>query len=244
MTTMHRWRIATSLAIAAALVLAACGGDSNKSSTADAGATSSTSATSTTAASAQPGTAFRAAKVDGVGMVVVDARGRTVYALTSDGHTNAPCEDSTGCTKAWPDLSLPDGTKAATAGAGLQAQLLATKQANGETYPTYGGWLLYEFSGDTASGQARGQGIKSFGGTWYAVTAAGTLASTEAPTATTAAPVATTAPPTTKASPRTTSASTTAAPTTTSPPTTARPTTTTSPPTTTTTTSCYYPPCY
>src|SRR5436190_3516398 len=107
MTTMHRWRMATTFAVGAALVLAACGGASDKSSTANAGATSSTRATSTTAESARPGTAFGAAQVPGVGMVVVDARGRTVYALTADGHTNAPCEDSTGCTKAWPDLSLP-----------------------------------------------------------------------------------------------------------------------------------------
>jgi predicted lipoprotein with Yx(FWY)xxD motif len=176
MTTMHRWRMATTLAIGAALVLAGCGGGSDKSSTANAGGTSTSGVTSTTAASAAPGTAFRVAQVAGVGAVVVDARGRTVYALTADGHTNAPCEDSTGCTKAWPDLSLPDGTEAATAGTGLQAGLLATKQANGETYPTYSGWLLYEFSGDSAAGQAHGQGIKSFGGTWYAVTATGTLA--------------------------------------------------------------------
>ena len=173
MTTMHRWRVATTYAVGAALVLAGCGGGSDKSSTANAGATTTTTATSTTVEST-PGTAFRAADVAGLGSVVVDARGRTVYALTADGRTNAPCEDSTGCTKAWPDLSLPDGTKAATAGAGLQEQLLSTEQANGETYPTYGGWLLYEFSGDSAPGQARGQGIKSFGGTRYAVTASGT----------------------------------------------------------------------
>jgi predicted lipoprotein with Yx(FWY)xxD motif len=34
----------------------------------------------------------------------------------------------------------------------------------------YEGNLLYTFSGDTAAGQAQGEGIQSFGGTWYVVT--------------------------------------------------------------------------
>ena len=38
---------------------------------------------------------------------------------------------------------------------------------NGETYATYNGRLLYEYSGDSSPGDANGQGIKSFGGTWY-----------------------------------------------------------------------------
>jgi predicted lipoprotein with Yx(FWY)xxD motif len=29
---------------------------------------------------------------------------------------------------------------------------------------------LYTFSGDTAAGQAHGEGIQSFGGTWHVVT--------------------------------------------------------------------------
>ena len=35
------------------------------------------------------------------------------------------------------------------------------------------GWLIYEYAGDSASGQANGEGIKSFGGTWYALNASG-----------------------------------------------------------------------
>jgi len=107
--------------------------------------------------------------------VVVDGRGRTVYVLTADGHTNAPCTDASGCTKVWPDLPLPDGTSSAKAGTGIQASLLGTmKLSDGETYPTYNGWLMYEYVGDSASGQGTGQGITSFGGTWYALSASGT----------------------------------------------------------------------
>lgn len=106
--------------------------------------------------------------------MVVDARGRTVYILTSDGHSNAPCSDSSGCTKLWPDLPLPDGVSSATAGASLQASLLSTKKlSDGETYPTYNGWLMYEYAGDSGPGQATGQGITSFGGKWYVLNASG-----------------------------------------------------------------------
>jgi hypothetical protein len=60
------------------------------------------------------------------------------------------------------------------AGSGLQASLLSTmKLSDGQTYPTYNGWLMYEYVGDSANGQARGQGIQSFGGTWCAIRPAG-----------------------------------------------------------------------
>ena len=49
------------------------------------------------------------------------------------------------------------------------------KLSDGETYPTYHGWLMYEYSGDSGPGQSNGQGIKSFGGTWYALNASGDL---------------------------------------------------------------------
>jgi predicted lipoprotein with Yx(FWY)xxD motif len=174
---------AVALTTAAILVLAACGDDSSTKTAASSApttpssaATSTTLSPSTTAPSATaPGVMFSTANVAGLGTVIVDGRGRTVYILTADGHTNVACDDASGCTKAWPDLALPEGATTATVGAGLQASLLGSmKLSSGETYPTYGGWLMYEFAGDSDSGQGHGQGIKSFGGTWYALTPAGT----------------------------------------------------------------------
>ena len=121
-----------------------------------------------------PSTSFATADVPGLGMVLVDGQGRTVYLLTADGTTNAPCDDASGCTRVWPDLPFPDGVTSATAGPGVQASLLSSKQlSDGETYPTYNGWLMYEFVRDTAPGQANGEGIHSFGGTWYAISPSG-----------------------------------------------------------------------
>jgi predicted lipoprotein with Yx(FWY)xxD motif len=118
---------------------------------------------------------FSTATVSGLGTVLVDGNGRTVYVLTTDGKTNVPCEDSTGCTKVWPDLPFPNGVSSAKAGTGVQAsQLASMKQSDGQTYPTYNGWLMYEYTGDTGPAQGHGQGIQSFGGTWYALSTSGT----------------------------------------------------------------------
>jgi predicted lipoprotein with Yx(FWY)xxD motif len=150
-------------ALATAAILAGCGGGSSKPTT----------STSSSASAANPATKFSTASVSGVGTVVVDGKGRTVYILTSGGHTNVPCTNANGCTKLWPNLPLPGGMSAAKAGMGIKASLLGTKKLSGKTYPTYGGWLMYEYSGDSGPGQANGQGIKSFGGTWYVISPAG-----------------------------------------------------------------------
>ena len=89
-------------------------------------------------------------------------------------HSNLPCTDAGGCTGLWPDLALPDGSSGAKAGTGVKASLLSTKKlSDGETYPTYNGWLVYEYSGDSGPGQANGQGMASFRGTWYVLNASG-----------------------------------------------------------------------
>jgi len=182
----RRGLIMAALAGAALILLAACGSSSSSKSAGPSalGASNSSSSSSSppsstpsvpASASSSPGTMFSAMNVQGVGMVLVDGRGRTVYLLTSGGHTNVPCDDASGCTKVWPDLPLPQGTSSAMAGSGLQASLLSTtKLSDGETYPTYNGWLMYEYVGDSGPGQANGQGIQSFGGTWYAISPAGT----------------------------------------------------------------------
>jgi len=151
------------IAVSAGLV-AGCGGSSS--------APPATS-TDTSNVGSEPGTKFDTADVPGLGTVLVDAQSRTVYVLTSDAKKNVPCTDESGCTDVWPDLPLPDGTSAATAGMGVDASLLGTMKDGDETYPTYNGYLLYEYTTDTGPGVANGQGVKSFGGTWYVLDASG-----------------------------------------------------------------------
>ncbi|HYQ11157.1 MAG TPA: hypothetical protein VEP92_08325, partial [Gaiellaceae bacterium] len=98
------WLAACTLGLAA--LLAGCGG----------GSSSPTAKTSSSGSSAKPSTSFSTANVSGVGTVLVDGSGKTVYILTADGKTNLPCTDGSGCTGLWPDLPLPDGSSGAKAG--------------------------------------------------------------------------------------------------------------------------------
>ncbi len=171
------------------LGLAACSSSSSSSSSSasSSAAAATTAGPTTTAGSTSPASSFSTSTISGVGTVVVDGQGRTVYVLTADKKTNLPCTDANGCTKFWPDLPLDNGATP-TAGTGIDASLLKTmKSSDGQTYPTYNGWLMYEFVMDTAAGQAHGIGVKSFGGTWYALGADGNPVAKGA-TTTTAAP--------------------------------------------------------
>lgn len=168
-TSSRKLQLAAAIPLAA-VGLAACG---SSSSGGNAAVTSGSSSSTGSTGADMESTSFSTANISGLGQVVVDGRGRTVYILTAPGKKNVACTDSSGCTAVWPDLPLPDGTSSATAGAGLMSSLLSAKSSGGETYPTYNGYLMYEYVSDTGPGQATGQGIKSFGGTWWVLSPSG-----------------------------------------------------------------------
>ena len=188
-----------------ALVLAACGssGGSVKANSSGGGATATT--TTTAAASGGSSITISAATVAGFGTVLVNGSGQTLYMLTTDTGGKIACTDANGCTKVWPDTELGSGQTAAQAGSGIQASLLSTeKDASGGVYVTYGGWPLYTFTGDTANGQATGEGVTDQWGTWYVLgvdgqpiktkTGAAATTTTTAPKSGGAATTTTTAP--------------------------------------------------
>ena len=170
---VRRWLGTGALGVAAALALAAC----SKSTTT--GTASSPSASASQTASADAAITVTTASLPGVGTVLVNGNGQTLYLLSSEQGGKITCTDDNGCTKVWPDTELPSGTTAGIAGTGIQASLLSTvKSADGKLYLTYNTFPLYTFSGDTKTGTAAGQGITSFGGTWSAITPAGVAATT------------------------------------------------------------------
>ena len=156
-----------SLALGAAATVSACG--SSSSSGAAAGSSSSAPAGASSAA-----VTISAKTVAGVGTVLVDGQGRTLYLLTSEKGGKITCTAANGCTEAWPEIVLASGTTAPTAGSGVQSSLLGTvKDASGNREVTYNGWPLYTFSGDSGPGVAKGEGISNFGGTWYVLNSPG-----------------------------------------------------------------------
>jgi predicted lipoprotein with Yx(FWY)xxD motif len=159
------------LALGAVAAAAACG--SSSSSTSASPGKSQPAVTSSPSASLSAVT-ISAKSVPGVGTVLVNGKGQTLYMLTSEKGGKITCTDDNGCTKIWPDTELSKGVTSATAGSGIQASMLSTvKNSDGALYVTYHGWPLYTYSGDNGPGQANGQGITSFGGTWYVLSTSG-----------------------------------------------------------------------
>jgi predicted lipoprotein with Yx(FWY)xxD motif len=90
--------------------------------------------------------------------VLTDAKGMTLYYVTSDTPAASSCTES--CAKIWPPLL---STAAPAAGEPLPGKLALVKTANGSQV-SYNGHLLYVYSGDSAPHQANGQGIA---GKWW-----------------------------------------------------------------------------
>jgi predicted lipoprotein with Yx(FWY)xxD motif len=147
------------LVMAVGLILAACG---KKASTPNSGSSAASSAT------------VQTMSVSGLGSVLVAENGRTLYVLTADQGGTPTCASSSACAGLWPPLLLPAGTTAAKAVAGVTSSKLGTVQdPNGKTQVTYNSWPLYMYSGDSGPAQSNGEGIVSFGGTWYAMSPSG-----------------------------------------------------------------------
>jgi predicted lipoprotein with Yx(FWY)xxD motif len=102
------------------------------------------------------------------GTHLADARGRSVYAFTTDTARTSSC--SGACLAEWQPVST---TGAVHAGPGARQSFLSTIAANGRTQVEYGGHPLYYFVGDTAAGQANGQGLDDFGGQWWLLSPSG-----------------------------------------------------------------------
>jgi predicted lipoprotein with Yx(FWY)xxD motif len=103
-----------------------------------------------------------------LGTILVDSESRTLYTLTNNGKAVA-CTGS--CTGIWPPLMLAAGQTSVIPGKGVTG--LGTTETSGGSQVTLNDVPLYRFSGDTNAGQANGEGITSFGGTWHAAKVGG-----------------------------------------------------------------------
>jgi|HubBroStandDraft_4_1064222.scaffolds.fasta_scaffold34835_3 predicted lipoprotein with Yx(FWY)xxD motif len=155
--------------------------------------------------------------------IVVDAHGRTLYALSPETTHHLLCKSS-ACLAAWPPLTVRSRKTKLTAGAGVHGHLAILRRSNGMLQVTLHGLPLYHFSGDGAKGATNGENIHSFGGTWHAISAATSASPAPASTETTPSspstpttPTPTTSTPATTPTPTTTPTTTTPTPTATTP---------------------------
>jgi predicted lipoprotein with Yx(FWY)xxD motif len=141
-----------------ALAVAGCGGGNNN-------------ATSATPAPKPAKTRSTVVKVanSGLGKILVDSRGRTLYLFTKDSRGKSACTGA--CAAPWPPL-LASGNP--IVGSGANASMLGTITRSGSARQvTYNGHPLYLFAKDQSPGDTNGEGVTAFGGSWFAISPAG-----------------------------------------------------------------------
>ena len=142
----------------AALTLAACG-SSGQTGTGSSGPPEAAGGKST----------LGVASSGGLGKILVDSRGTTLYLFQKDSGTRSACTGA--CAASWPPLR--DSHKPVV-GSGVTASKVTTApRSDGSPQVVYNGHPLYLFSGDKNPGDANGQGVTAFGAAWYALSPAG-----------------------------------------------------------------------
>jgi predicted lipoprotein with Yx(FWY)xxD motif len=102
---------------------------------------------------------IKTTSVPGVGSVLVDPSGMTLYVLPTETASHITCTGT--CATVWPPFLLPAGTTGATAGSGVHGTFGTVTRPGGGTQITFDGSPLYTFQGDVA-GQAKGQNVEDF----------------------------------------------------------------------------------
>lgn len=181
--------IVGALALVAALLIAGCGGGSSTTSNATTEASEPAAAETEASgneagygaeAGAKPAgeaepkgeaepsgeaTPISLGEAAGVGKVLVDAEGMTLYYFEKDqkGSGKSKCEGA--CAAAWPPLTTEGEGEAMK---GVKAAMLGTiEREDGTTQVTYAGWPLYTYAGDQKAGEDNGTDSKAFGASWY-----------------------------------------------------------------------------
>ena len=138
-----------------ALVVAGCGGGDDVA----------TAASKPSGGSATIGVS----EVGGLGKILVDSKGRTVYLFEKDTGPTSTCFGA--CASAWPPVTV---TGMPSAGAGVMKSMLGTtKRPDGTMQVTYNGHPLYLYQGDSGPGDTTGQNVDGFGAEWYVLSPAG-----------------------------------------------------------------------
>src|SRR3954464_7137512 len=112
----------------------------------------------------------------GLGMIVVDGKGRTLYAFGHDLKNKSRC--SGPCAQNWPPAAAPP--KPAVAKGIAKSKLKVIKRGDGSRQLSYAGHPLYRFSLDSARGDTHRPNVTAVRGTWHALSKSGVVV-TKAP---------------------------------------------------------------
>jgi predicted lipoprotein with Yx(FWY)xxD motif len=110
-------------------------------------------------------------KIAGLGVILVNSRGRTLYMFKPDKQKRVTCKGS--CAVIWPPLKIKAGQKPTAGGAAKKSLLGTYKNPSGGRVVSYNRWPLYTYVSDTKPGQATGQALNLNGGLWYVLSPSG-----------------------------------------------------------------------
>ena len=114
-----------------------------------------------------------ASTVEGLGAVLTDQDGHTLYRFSKDKSKPPQATCDNACAETWPPLV--SDTPALVAG--VEAQLVSWVTRNdGRKQVTVGGWPVYRYAKDTGSGVALGQNVSA---DWAAITPTGARATSD-----------------------------------------------------------------
>jgi predicted lipoprotein with Yx(FWY)xxD motif len=161
-------------ALGVALLTAACGGSSSSTATSPSANGAATGAAHSSPSASSPSASTSGASAvstmrTGAGKILVDAKGRTMYAFAADTKGHSTCTGS--CLTYWPAVAA--GATAPKAGAGVTATLGVLHRSDGTAQLTVNGWPMYTYVGDSKPGAASGQGKNLSGGLWWVVSPSG-----------------------------------------------------------------------
>jgi len=115
--------------------------------------------------------------VRGLGTVLVNQKGLTLYMFVPDKRKRVTCVKT--CAAVWPPVMLPKGAKPVAAGHAKQKLLGSDRDPAGGRVVTYRGWPLYTYVVDRKPGQATGQATDLNGGLWYVLAPSGKVIRTK-----------------------------------------------------------------
>jgi predicted lipoprotein with Yx(FWY)xxD motif len=150
------------------LIATGCGSSSTKTGTSNApGAAKSSYGASSSSSSGGSSGKISTATIKGLGTVLVNSQGKTLYIFKPDNAKKVTCTGQ--CAAVWPPVKLSGSAKPIGSG-GVKASLLSSDpNPSGGNVATYNGWPLYTYVTDTGSGSARGQALNLNGGLWYVI---------------------------------------------------------------------------
>jgi predicted lipoprotein with Yx(FWY)xxD motif len=161
----HQIRIAVPVVLAAALAAMAV-------------VAGSAAARATTHSSARAAVKISTGNIPGLGTVLVDAKGRTLYMFVPDKQRRVTCVGT--CAAIWPPVKLASGGSPVAAGRAKASLLGSDPNPAGGRVVTYHGWPLYTYVSDTRAREATGQALNLNGGLWYVLAPSGKIVRTKA----------------------------------------------------------------